>query len=45
VTVALKQRLGTDNVLPTGPQSASEDASVISIPLVYWATGGIDPQF
>jgi len=48
VTEALKQRLGTDNVLPTGPQSASEDASVISrewgIPLVYWATGGIDPQ-
>lgn len=48
VTQVLRQRLGEENVQPSGRQSASEDASVLSrewgIPLVYWATGGIDPE-
>ena len=49
VAEALRQRLGAERVgTAFGPSSASEDYSVITrawnAPLVYWATGGVDPQ-
>jgi hippurate hydrolase len=48
VADALRQRLGADRVVPTGPTAASEDFSIIprawDIPSVYWIVGGVDPQ-
>lgn len=48
VAAALRERLGTEQVQPTGPASASEDFTVLArawdVPSVYWLVGSIDPE-